>query len=148
MKNDAGKPTIELIPPECIMAIAQVFAMGKAKYGANNWREDLNGTLYSRTYGSIQRHLTKFFLGEDDDPESGLPHIDHALTQLCILKIQTMYGKAADDRWKGDQSPKLGDEFAEVAGKSEPELLTECTFELGELRKKDWHKQRKIAARH
>ena len=49
---------------------------------------------------SVLRHLCQWWGGEDIDPESGLHHIDHALTQLMILRIQTMEGQVADDRWR------------------------------------------------
>jgi len=42
-------------------------------------------------------------MGEDNDPESGLPHLSHALTQMMILVMTTKEGdpKATDDRFKG-----------------------------------------------
>jgi len=99
MKYDKGKPPIHLVPPECIIGAANVFGFGAAKYGENNWRYDVSNTSYGRTYSSIQRHLNAFWSGEDIDPESGLPHIDHAITQLMILKMQTIEGPEMDDRY-------------------------------------------------
>ena len=90
MKYDQGKAPIHLVPPECIESAAKVFGFGADKYGAWNWRDDVNDTTYGRTYSSLQRHLMAWYSGEDIDPESGLPHIDHALSQLMILKIQTL----------------------------------------------------------
>ena len=99
MKYDSGKDPIHLIPSECISAIARVFGFGAKKYGENNWRKDVNNTSFSRTYSSVQRHLNAFWSGQDTDPESGLNHIDHAITQLMILKIQTLEGPEMDDRF-------------------------------------------------
>lgn len=90
MKYDQGKAPIHLIPSEVILSMAQVLGFGAEKYGENNWRDDINETTWGRTYSSIQRHLTSFWSGEDLDPESGLSHLDHALTQLAILKMQTL----------------------------------------------------------
>lgn len=90
MKYDNGKAPIHLIPPEVLVSMAHVLSFGAAKYGENNWRQDVNNTSYGRTYSSLQRHLLSFWSGEDNDPESGLPHLDHAITQLMILKMQTL----------------------------------------------------------
>jgi hypothetical protein len=102
MKYDNNKPPLHLIPPEALMAIATVLGFGAEKYGANDWREDLNKVKMSRNYSSLQRHLNQFWSGEDLDPESNLPHLDHALCQLIFLKIQHLQGNPADidDRFK------------------------------------------------
>ena len=102
MKFDNGKPPINLVPPEAIIAAAQVFGFGAQKYGENNWRMDLDKFPYSRHYASIMRHLLAFHSGEDLDPESGLPHTHHALTQMIILVMCEMQGDLSliDDRFK------------------------------------------------
>jgi len=105
MKFDGKKPPIHLIPPECIIAIAEVLEMGMAKYGENNWRKDLQHTTWSRTYSSIMRHMLAWFMGEDKDPESGLSHLAHAMTQLMILFIQQKFAPKMDDRWKNGIAP-------------------------------------------
>lgn len=108
MKYDNGKPPIHLIPTEAIVSIAQVLGFGAQKYGENNWREDANITKWGRTYSSLQRHLTSFWGGEDTDPESGLSHLDHALTQLMILKMHTLEttNPDMDNRFKHKEEPK------------------------------------------
>ena len=100
-KFDQGKPPIHLIPTKAIKDAAYVFGFGAQKYGENNWREDLDVMPYSRQYSSIQRHLMAWFSGEDNDPESGLPHLDHALTQIMILKTSVDFGNTEriDDRY-------------------------------------------------
>lgn len=101
MKYDAEKPRIHLVPPDAIVEAAKVFGFGASKYGENNWRKDLHEYKYSRHYSSIQRHLLAFMNGEDIDPESGLPHLSHALTQMMILIQTTKEAPECDDRWKG-----------------------------------------------
>lgn len=97
MKFDQGKPPIHLIPPEVIEAMATVLEFGAEKYGQNNWRKDPNG--WSRSYSSLQRHLNSFWAGEDLDPESGEPHLAHALTQCAILFVYFNEQKEHDDRY-------------------------------------------------
>ena len=105
MKYDQGKPNIALIPPEALLDIAKVFTFGAEKYGVNNWRIDGANTSWSRTYGSIQRHLTSWLAGEDTDPESGESHLTHAATQIMILMTHQTDGHSnQDDRYfKGDK---------------------------------------------
>ena len=87
MKYDNGKPPINLVPSSAIVAAAEVFAFGAQKYGENNWRRDLNKFPVSRHFASIQRHLLAWNDGEELDPESGLPLLHHAMTQLMILNV-------------------------------------------------------------
>ena len=102
MKYDNGKTPYALLPVEALEQITKVFGFGAAKYGMNNWRYDLNDTDWSRTYSSIQRHLSAFWQGEDMDPESGYSHLAHAATQIMILMTAMHEGDVrCDDRWKG-----------------------------------------------
>ena len=102
MKFDNGKSPIALVPPEVITEIADVLAFGANKYGPNNWRDDGYCTEWSRTYSSLQRHLNAFWSGEDNDPESGLSHLAHAMTQLAILMVHRKDGNHhMDDRYIG-----------------------------------------------
>ena len=99
MKYDNNKPPIHLVPTLAIEAAAKVFAFGAAKYSENNWRDDINTTEWGRSYSSLQRHLMAYWNGDDIDLESGLLHIDHALTQLIILRVAFEEGKDMDDRY-------------------------------------------------
>ena len=65
------KPDLSLIPPESLVEIAHVMTLGQKKYDRDDWRHDGDCTEWSRTYASIQRHLTSFWSGEDIEPESG-----------------------------------------------------------------------------
>ena len=100
-KFDNGKPPIHLLPTKTLTDAAYVFKFGASKYGENNWRHDIDEMPYSRQYSSIQRHLMAWHSGEDLDPESGLPHLDHALTQIMILKTAVDYAdtERVDDRY-------------------------------------------------
>lgn len=120
MKYDTEKPPIALVPPECIEEIAHVFGMGAKKYGKYNWRHDAATTEHSRTYSSIQRHLCAYWQGENIDPESGLSHLAHAASQLCILMIHTKDAPEMDDRFKQPQHTVVnGPDY--IPGLVEPE---------------------------
>ena len=82
-KDDQGKPRVDLIPPRALLAMGEVLGHGAAKYGADNWKGLENGSR--RLYGAALRHLLAWGMGERADPESGLPHLAHALTCLALM---------------------------------------------------------------
>ena len=97
-KFDATKVRVDLLPIEPMMQIANVFGFGAKKYFANSYRQG-ETVVWSRTYGSIMRHMMAFWSGEDKDPESGLPHLAHAGTQLFILMEHAAHNQSKDDRF-------------------------------------------------
>src|SRR5271165_5949763 len=92
---DKGKVRYDLIPAEPLRLVAAVFTSGAGKYGDNDWR---GGIRWGRRFASILRHLWKFWAGEDTDPESGLPHLAHAITQAIMLLEYTFTKPNLDDR--------------------------------------------------
>jgi hypothetical protein len=91
---DSGKLRMDLIPPEAEIAIAEVLTYGSKKYGDRNWEK---GMPWSKPWGSMRRHLMKHQTGELVDPESGLPHLYHALCNLAFLVTYQMRGSDQDD---------------------------------------------------
>jgi hypothetical protein len=102
-KFDAAKVRVDLLPIDPMLQIANVFGFGARKYFANSYRQG-ETVAWSRTYGSIQRHLMSFWSGEDLDQESGLPHLAHAGTQLFILMEHAAYNQNKDDRFVRGQA--------------------------------------------
>jgi len=82
LKFDDGKLRTDLIPPEAMVALAEVLTIGAAKYGDHNWEM---GLKKERVIGAMLRHLLAFQLGEKTDPESGLSHLKHALCNAMFL---------------------------------------------------------------
>jgi hypothetical protein len=101
IKNDSGKPAITLIPTDAITGMAMALTFGAKKYGADNFR---GGIAYRRLADAAMRHLLAFIEGEDNDKESGLPHLDHCLASIAMLKFMTVHKQDMDDRWKPDAS--------------------------------------------
>ena len=81
-KFDGGKRRMDLIPHEALYAMADVLTFGAEKYDAHNWRKGLE---HSRLYAAAQRHLTAYWSGETMDPESGLNHLAHAMTDIAMI---------------------------------------------------------------
>ena len=81
--KDDGKLRMDLIPPEAERALAEILTYGASKYPTDrNWEY---GIQYSRIYGSLRRHLLAWLSGETLDPESLLPHLNHALCNIVFL---------------------------------------------------------------
>ena len=95
-KFDTNKLPLGLIDKTALDGLAAVLQYGAGKYAAQNWRL---GLQYSRVYDAALRHLTAFIDGEDCDPESGLPHVDHAMCCLMFLSNFSKKRKDLDDRY-------------------------------------------------
>ncbi len=99
LKYDTGKPPMELLDPLALEGLAKVLEFGKHKYAAHNWR---GGISYGRLLGAALRHTMAIIKGEDIDPESGLPHVDHLGCCWMFLSAHMKYDylKKWDDRYK------------------------------------------------
>jgi len=97
LKYDAGKVRMDLLDPYAIETLAAVLTFGAKKYAAWNWA---NGIPYSRLTAALLRHTFAFLKGEDNDPESGLPHIGHAMCCCMFLLGLSVRKPESDDRGK------------------------------------------------
>jgi len=79
---DGSKLRLDLVPPQTVAAIADILGFGAKKYAAHNW---MKGISWSQIAAGVKRHLSSFELGEELDPESGKPHLAHALCGLTFL---------------------------------------------------------------
>lgn len=100
-KYDGDKPRMDLLDWDALEGLAKVLTFGAQKYDANNWR---GGIAYSRITSSLVRHLAAFQRGEDIDPESGLPHIDHIGCNWMFLSYFTKRRANLDDRVFSNQT--------------------------------------------
>ena len=94
---NTGKPDYSLIPLCTMEDEAKVWAYGKQKYAAWNWAK---GMAWSVPLACLMRHIAAWQKGEELDPESGLPHLAHA---MCNLRMLTLYSKTFTE---GDDRPK------------------------------------------
>lgn len=87
MKDTSGKPPLHLVPLEALNDAARVMDFGDRKYAPFNWLGAVpEGDAGVRKYvGAALRHLGAMWRDLDAvDPESGLPHLAHALTSLLF----------------------------------------------------------------
>jgi hypothetical protein len=82
VKFDGGKLRMDLLPPDTLESLADILTLGADKYQERNWEQGMD---WGRVYGATLRHLFRFWQGEDLDPESGKPHIHHALCNVTFL---------------------------------------------------------------
>lgn len=81
MKYDKDKPRWDLLPFKGLAGVVDVLTHGAKKYTPENWRK-VEGWEW-RYLGAALRHLSAWKGGEKIDPESGLPHLAHAV--CCLL---------------------------------------------------------------
>lgn len=106
MKYDQDKPRMDLLDATALEGLAKVLTFGANKYDAHNWR---NGINYSRCVAALMRHLSAIQRGEDFDPESGLPHIDHLGCCWMFLSNFMKTRSDLDDRWKPTPTTHIQD---------------------------------------
>lgn len=82
-KHDSGKPRWTLFPLLAVTRIVDVLEFGAAKYGVDNWRHV--DELRDRYIDAVYRHIAAWRSGETRDPDSGLPHLAHAICSLVFI---------------------------------------------------------------
>ena len=95
LRYDAGKARYDLIPPDALHALAEVYTRGAAKYEARNWEK---GMSWGRCFGSLMRHAWAFWWGESIDPETGCHHMAMASWNCFALFCYDTRGAGVDDR--------------------------------------------------
>ena len=84
VKYDDGKADWSLVPFESLEGMVKVLEFGANKYAGWNWTTN-GGFSYTRVLRSCLRHIFAYMRGEDNDPESGLSHIHHAMCNLLFI---------------------------------------------------------------
>jgi len=89
------KVTLALDAYHSLDGAAEVFEKGLEKYSRGNWQK---GLLWTENMDSMMRHILAFNSGEDLDPESGLPHVDHITCNALMLAQNDRIHPQLDDR--------------------------------------------------
>ena len=95
VKFDAGKIRMDLVPQDAVLAVASVFTYGALKYDDWNWSK---GMRVGRLLAAMDRHKTAYLLGEEVDPESGMPHTWHMGCCILMLIAADLRCVSEDDR--------------------------------------------------
>jgi hypothetical protein len=97
IRHDQGKGRISLLPGRAIESVMQVGEFGSKKYGDHNYRGGMPVTKY---LDAAYRHafVQWLFKGEDNDAESGLPHLAHAAWNVLAALEQMLLKPELDNR--------------------------------------------------
>jgi hypothetical protein len=93
-QRDTGenKPRYDLIPPELLKRLAELYARGAEKYGDSNWKLANSEEEYTRFVASAFRHFEQWRNGEDDE--------DHAIGTIWNLIAYEWHTKHKNDKLK------------------------------------------------
>lgn len=97
MRDNYGKLQWSLMDTESMEPMIRVLEYGAKKYSADNWKK---GLPLRGVFESMLRHLFALMNGEDDDPESGLPHIGHIQCNAMFIAYYLKHKPELDDRLK------------------------------------------------
>lgn len=92
----SNKLPLDLVPSTIQAYAAISFSEGALKYGKYNWRAiGVRASIYT---AAAQRHLQKWFNGEECDPDTHVPHLASVLACVGILLDARAVGRLNDDR--------------------------------------------------
>lgn len=130
-----GKPKLSfnLLSTEANAFKSYVWEYGDTKYGRGNW---LKGCPWTEAADSLLRHVSAFLNGENNDPETGLPHVSHAQCSADILAHSFHTRKDLDDRNHAPAEVKR--ECNTCASYIEDTFSEPCTKCVGLEHKPNW----------
>lgn len=94
----------DLIPWDAIWGLAEHFGIGARKYEDRNWER---GYAYGLSFAALHRHLASWWMGEDDDPESGDSHLLAVSWHALALWWMQKHGKGTDNRPSAEPAAEL-----------------------------------------
>ena len=84
IKHDHMKRDFTLLPWDSVEEIVKVLEFGAAKYARDNWKK----VEADRYVKAAFRHLIAYSQGEENDQESGMPHLAHL--GCCVLFLLSL----------------------------------------------------------
>jgi len=94
MKYDEGKLDYTLLPWGALEEVVKVLEFGKKKYARDNWQKVPEGKI--RYVQAGFRHLIAYTTGEENDKESGLSHLAHAI--CCLMFVLSLNKEGGDNQ--------------------------------------------------
>jgi len=94
-KDGVTKPQFSLIPQHAILEVAKVFTYGAKKYNAYNYSKGEKNITYT---DAAMRHINQYLLGKDNDDETGLSHLAHAVSNLLMIIDNEIIGTNIEGR--------------------------------------------------
>ena len=103
-KFDSEKPKLYLLPPKSILEVGKVLTYGAEKYDPENWRK--LDDLQNRYTSAALRHVFAHIDGEENDEETGLSHLAHAMCCLLFKLEDELIAKSEKERPRETDSGK------------------------------------------
>lgn len=132
------KLPLHLVPASFKAYTAMALAEGAMKYGAWNWRAA--GVRASVYVSALQRHVDKWFNGEEFDPETGVPHLANAAACLAVLIDSKTQNNLTDDR------PPRQYGLPSLVNIESPAVLVKLRIAFGDKQPKHWSINSEIEA--
>ncbi len=113
-KDGIGMKKLDLgiMPDSLIVETSLAFLEGALKYGRFNW--SIAGVRASIYMAALQRHIFKWWNGEDRDPVTRVKHLANAAACIGILLDAELCGMLTDDRPPSAPMAKAIDDAAAV----------------------------------
>lgn len=112
LRYNAGKLRYDLFEPYAMEQLAKVFSRGAQKYADRNWEK---GMAWSTMIASLERHKEAWKQGEDNDIETGMPHMAHvAWNALALVSYYKLYPQGDDRPHRYLNTPRIGLDIDEV----------------------------------
>ena len=89
MKFDEDKLRYDLIPPEILLWLAELYTHGAKKYAPNNWKQ----VSTEKYIAAFYRHFNDWRLGINLDKDSSMHHLKHALWNIATIAWLEIEGK-------------------------------------------------------
>lgn len=95
LRYNQGKRKWALVDFKSLEPMVEVLEYGEEKYASWNW---MKGQEVTGICESLLRHAFAFIDGEDNDPESGLSHIGHMMSNLMFISYMLREKPEWDNR--------------------------------------------------
>lgn len=87
---------LTLFPDTAVAYGALAFTEGDCKYGGYNWRSaGVDASVY---VAACRRHISKWYNGEEVDPDTLVPHLANALACIAVIIDAQYCNKLNDNR--------------------------------------------------
>lgn len=107
----SNKLPLSIVPTSTKAYLALGHSEGNIKYGFVNFREaGVRAKIY---IDALNRHVDRWMEGEEEDPDTGVPHLANAITCLSIIIDAKECGKLVDDRPKSAPVSALIERFSQ-----------------------------------
>lgn len=100
VKHDQDKPDYSLLTRGMLEPMVRALMFGEKKYSRFNYKTGFKNT---RLTAAALRHIMAYQDGEDNDPESGISHLAHAMVALGMLLDNKANNVSEEGRYVPDE---------------------------------------------